>query len=115
VILDRGEIIAEGPMEQFLGSGARYRVIIEGTDGSAPQSLQNLPWVTDVTGGGNGAWEVAVSDQETAERELLRVLARDHGTAIRELRPLVRSLEDTYVGAVGTVGVERAEEADDDR
>jgi ABC-2 type transport system ATP-binding protein len=115
VILDRGEIIAEGPMEQFLGSGARYRVIIEGTDGSAPQSLQNLPWVTNVTGNGNGTWEVAVSDQETAERELLRVLARDHGTAIRELRPLVQSLEDTYVGAVGAVVAERAEEADNDR
>ena len=115
VILDRGEIIAEGPMEQFLGSGARYRVIIEGTDGSAPQSFQNLPWVTNVTGNGNGTWEVAVSDQETAERELLRVLARDHGTAIRELRPLVQSLEDTYVGAVGAVVAERAEEADNDR
>jgi ABC-2 type transport system ATP-binding protein len=112
VILDRGEIIAQGPMEQFLGSGARYRVVIEGTDGSAPQSLQGLPWVTDVTSSSNGAWEVAVSDQETAERELLPMLAQNHGAAIKELRPLVRSLEDIYVGAVGADGTE---EADDDR
>jgi ABC-2 type transport system ATP-binding protein len=100
VILDRGEIIAQGPIEQFLGSGARYRVVIEGTGASAPLSLQNLPWVTAVTGSGDGVWDVAVSDQETAERELLRVLARDHGAAIKELRPVVRSLEDIYVGAV---------------
>ncbi len=109
VILDRGEIIAQGPMEQFLGSGARYRVVIEGTGGSAPQALQGLPWVTGVEGVGDGTWEVSVSNQETAERELMPVLARDHGAAIRELRPLVRSLEDIYVGAVG------AGEVGDDR
>jgi len=100
VILDHGEIIAQGPMEQFLGTGVSYRVVIAGADGSVPKSLQNLSWVTDVTGGDGGAWDVVVSDQESAERHLLRVLAREHGAAIRELRPVVRSLEDIYVGAV---------------
>ena len=112
VILDRGETIAQGPMEQFLGSGARYRIVVEGADGSVPESLLSLPWVTDVTGSGNGAWEVAVSEQETAERELLPVLAQTYGAGIKELRPLVRSLEATYVAAVGADGTE---EADDDR
>ena len=104
VILNEGEIIAQGPMEEFLGSGAKYRVALDGNSSATPSSsLAELPWVSAVTGVGGGAWDIEVSDQEAAERDLLRLLAKEHGPALRELRPLVRSLEDIYVGAVGAV------------
>jgi ABC-2 type transport system ATP-binding protein len=101
VILDRGRIIDQGPMDHFLGSGARYRVALDGKKGADPaQSLQSLPWVSEVSRVGDGTWDVAVSDRTAAEGELLAALAGQYGSAVTELRPLVQSLEDIYMAAV---------------
>ncbi|MDH5372784.1 MAG: ABC transporter ATP-binding protein [Acidimicrobiia bacterium] len=101
VILDHGEIIEQGPMEEFLGSGATYRVILDGeVDSNSFGPLRDLSWVEDVVEVGSGAWNVAASDPAAAERELLRVLHQRFGRRVTDLRPLVRSLEDIYLGMV---------------
>ncbi len=101
VMLDRGEIVDQGPMERFLGTGATYRVVLDGdTGGAGLAPLRALPWVRELTHLGNGGWEVAVTDQSAAERELLRTVHRLSGAVVRELRPLMRSLEEVYLGVL---------------
>jgi ABC-2 type transport system ATP-binding protein len=101
VILDRGRVIEQGPMDHFLGSGARYRVALDGkTDADPAGSLQNLRWVSDVSRVGDAKWDIAVTDRTAAENELLAALAGRHGSAVTEFRPLVQSLEDIYMAAV---------------
>ena len=96
VILDHGEIIEQGPMEDYLGAGATYRVVVAG-DGEAPPALRERSWVSGVTHLGDGAWEIAVADQVVAEKELLPALA---GAQLTELRPLARNLEEIYLDLV---------------
>ncbi len=101
VILDHGEIILQGPMEGFLGSGATYRVgLDDGVDAEAFGKLRDLSWVDDVVAVGSGAWNVVASDPAAAEHELLRALHHQFGRGVTELRPLFRSLEGIYLGLV---------------
>lgn len=101
VILDHGEIIEQGPMEGFLGSGATYRVVLDGgVNAQSFGKLRDLSWVDDVVEMGSGAWNVVASDPGAAEHELLRALHEQFGRRVTELRPLVRSLEDIYLRLV---------------
>lgn len=101
VILDRGEIIEQGPMEQYLGEGATYRLALQGDGDGAIQNLADLAWVESVQRLDDGAWAIATTDRATAEASLLRDVHQRHGVGITELRPMVQSLEDIYLDVVG--------------
>ena len=110
-VLDHGQILAQGSIDEFLSSGeASYRVGLGGDGESVINSLVAEPWVTTTTPVGDGVWRVAATDRSTAEKELVpRLLAQ--GGLVTEIRPEQRSLEEIYLEI--TDGSEQEEEAVD--
>jgi ABC-2 type transport system ATP-binding protein len=101
-ILDQGEIVAEGPTESFLTSGAAaFSVQVDGEWTDAFTDVGAQPWVQSVEQPQPGRWEVAVDDRRTAEHSLLRLLVGEHGVGVTDFRPARRSLEDIYLELVG--------------
>ena len=100
-IIDRGSIVASGPVESFLvGSTAIYSIGGEGVGSSAVDALRATSWVDSIEPGTDGRIEVAVNDRRQAEHELLRTLV-ERGVHVTDFRPSRRSLEDTYLDLVG--------------
>ena len=97
-VLVRGEVVADGPIDQFTigDSSSTWRVRLEGSAAAgAFETLARQPWVASVEPAGSGVATVNTTDRSTAEHALLPVL---HGTGaqVAELRPTRRSLEDIY-------------------
>jgi ABC-2 type transport system ATP-binding protein len=101
-ILDQGAIVAQGPTESFLTSGAAtFSVQVDGEWTDAFTDVGAQPWVQSVEQPRPGRWEVAVDDRSTAEHTLLRLLVGAHGVQVTDFRPARRSLEDIYLELVG--------------
>jgi ABC-2 type transport system ATP-binding protein len=100
-IIDRGAIVAAGPVDSFLiGSTAVYSIGIDGAEHGAVDLLRQAPWVDSIEPGSGGRIEVTVNDRQQAEHGLLRALV-EQGAHVTDFRPTRRSLEDTYLDLVG--------------
>lgn len=96
-VLDRGQIISQGPIDEFLTTGeASYRVGLGGNGESVINSLAAEPWVATTTRLGDGSWRVAATDRSTVEKQLARHLLAQ-GAVVTEIRPEQRSLEEIYL------------------
>jgi ABC-2 type transport system ATP-binding protein len=102
VVIDRGEVVEQGPMARYLSRGAAYSVSMVG-DGAAAtmETLANEPWVTNVLPIRDGEWEIYSNDKSAAEQHVLQSLVTSNGSRVVSLRPMQRSLEDLYVDLVG--------------
>lgn len=111
-VVDHGQILSQGSIDEFLSTGeASYRVGL-GRDGeSVINSLAAEPWVATTTPLGDGVWRVAVTDRSTAEKQLTPHLLAQ-GAVVTEIRPEQRSLEDMYLEI--TEGSEQEEAVDGD-
>ena len=74
-ILDRGELVAQAPIEQLLGGSATvYSIVIKGGGEMARARLASQPWVSSVKvmPGANGqvTWQVTVTDEPAAENSV---------------------------------------------
>jgi ABC-2 type transport system ATP-binding protein len=102
VVIDRGQVVEQGPMARYLSGGAAYSVSMAGTGAVATmETLAGEPWVTNVRPIRDGEWEVYSNDQSAAERHALRSLVNSNGSRVVSLRPMQRSLEELYVELVG--------------
>lgn len=104
-ILNKGEIAAQGPIAEVLAkdSGTVYSVEVQGDVERAREALLAEAWVDDVRISGDGAvsvLRVSVSDAETAESRLQRVLLTDEALVVREFRRETADLEDVFVSLV---------------
>ncbi|HSJ52771.1 MAG TPA: ABC transporter ATP-binding protein [Anaerolineae bacterium] len=104
-ILNRGTLVANGPIEELLagGDGIAYTVKIKGDAESARERLAGQPWVTGIqTRSRNGAtdWTVSVNDESAAEAQLLRLLLADEHLAVAEFGRKQHDLEDVFVQIV---------------
>ncbi|RPI51978.1 MAG: ABC transporter ATP-binding protein [Chloroflexi bacterium] len=104
-ILNRGTLVANGPIEELLagGEGIAYTVKIKGDAEGARQRLAGQPWVTGIqtqSRNGSTAWTVAVSDESAAEAQLLRLLLADEHLAVTEFARKQHELEDVFVKIV---------------
>ncbi len=111
-VVDHGQILSQGSIDEFLSTGeASYRVGL-GRDGeSVINSLAAEPWVATTTPLGDSVWRVAVTDRSTAEKQLTPHLLAQ-GAVVTEIRPEQRSLEDMYLEI--TEGSEQEEAVDGD-
>ena len=105
VILNRGEMIAQGPIEELLaGNGACvYRLSLEGSLDAVRQTVQNLPWVVSEQlnrVNGRTLWNIAVSDETKARNELLRVVLADPKVTVLEFGQQRHNLEDIFIQMV---------------
>lgn len=102
VVIDRGEIVEQGPMDRYLGGRGVYRVTLAGGNGDGVlRDLEREPWVDTVTPMGGTEWRIETPDRRVAESRLMRFLVAGDGARVVALRPAYRSLEDLYMELVG--------------
>ncbi len=105
-ILNRGELIAAGPIGELLSThqgAVAYEVRLRGQADSTYSHLLAQPWVTGIQQNhANGAlkWTVSVSDPVAAEANLFRLLAQDDRMIVTDYRIKANDLEDVFLRLV---------------
>jgi ABC-2 type transport system ATP-binding protein len=105
VILNRGELIAQGPVQALLAGdqGAVYTIVTQGDTELACERLSRQPWVTnlELSNMDEGTrWAVAVSDTEAAQARLLRLVMQDEWIEVIEYGRHVLELEEIFMRLV---------------
>ena len=111
-ILNRGQLVTSGPIEQILNGkdGVVYTVALKGVPNGLGERLGVLPWVTHTTVAqhdGTSVWQVSVSDEEAAEKDLLRYVLADPTLTVAEFNRKKYQLEEVFMEIVkgdGNVG-----------
>jgi ABC-2 type transport system ATP-binding protein len=104
-ILNHGELLASGPIEQLLagGEGVSYEVKLKGDPQDVYKQVTSLPWVSGVKAqavNGVNTWTVNVSDPAAAEDNLFRVLAADNKVIVTDYHIHEQKLEDAFLRIV---------------
>lgn len=104
-ILNKGIVAAQGPIEQLLSGGTdiAFAVDVQGDVDRARVALLEQRWVEDVAvsrGPDAATLRVTVTDAETAEAQLQRVLLTDDGLVIRHFTRETADLEAVFVKLV---------------
>jgi len=104
-ILNRGQLVAQAPIEQLLagGSGMAYTLTVRGDGQPAQQALQGQPWITAVSSQPNHSHttlQINVSDEALAETELLRLVLADKQTAVTAFGRRKYNLEEIFLQMV---------------
>jgi ABC-2 type transport system ATP-binding protein len=104
-ILNRGQLVTSGPIEQILNGkdGVVYTVALKGVPDGLGQRLAGLPWISHTTvarHNGTSVWQVSVSNEEAAEKELLRYVLADHSVTVAEFSRKKYELEEVFMEIV---------------
>jgi ABC-2 type transport system ATP-binding protein len=105
-ILNHGELVAYGPIEELLlgSGGTAYRVRLRGGDLEAARvRVAAAPWVAEIQetqDEGRMTWVVAVSDADQAEAQLLRTLLQDEDLVVTDFRRREYELEEIFINIV---------------
>lgn len=104
-ILNHGELVAHGPIEELLagGEGVAYEVTLKGTTEAVHQLVASQPWVTGIQSksfNGLTNWIVSVSDSGAAENELFRLLATDSRVVVTHYHIREHELEEVFLRIV---------------
>ncbi len=104
VILNRGELVAQGPIEELLAGseGVVYIIHLKGDTQAAYNQVKDLPWVGAVNASernGETTWQVSVSDPQQAETQLLKLLVNSP-LLVTEFRRKQYELEDVFLQVV---------------
>jgi ABC-2 type transport system ATP-binding protein len=104
VILDKGALVAQGPIEELLAGseGVVYIVQLRGKVEVARKQVLSQSWVSGIIDGqhnGDTAWQVSVSDPQAAEAQLFRLLAND-SVMVTEFRRKQYELEDVFMQVI---------------
>ncbi|MBE9470865.1 MAG: ABC transporter ATP-binding protein [Chloroflexi bacterium] len=104
-ILNRGELVASGPIEQILNSkdGVVYTVALKGAPDGLGERLAELPWVAHTAvapRNGTSVWQVSVSDEAAAEKDLLRYVLADPAVTVIEFSRKKYELEEIFMEIV---------------
>jgi ABC-2 type transport system ATP-binding protein len=105
VILNRGRLVAQGPIETLLHAdeGTVYRIDVRDDCESTRARILSQPWVQDVhTSQNNGhmSWRVIVTDPQMAEARLLRDVLQEPGIQVLEYGRETYELEDVFMKIV---------------
>jgi ABC-2 type transport system ATP-binding protein len=104
VILNKGALVAQGPIEALLAGseGVVYIVHLKGQVEDAHHQILAQPWVSGIiTGQHNGedTWQVSVSDPQAAETQLLKLLVNGP-VVVTEFRRKQYELEDIFLQVI---------------
>jgi ABC-2 type transport system ATP-binding protein len=107
-VLDHGRRVAQEPIEVLLAGTGEVMFVVEvrGDGQAAAARLSGQPWVDEVTAtpeDGHVRLQVAVSDPEAAEQQLLRVLLDDPGLRVISFRAHRLDLEAVFMQLVQQV------------
>jgi len=107
-ILNRGQLIAQAPIEQLLSGSEStvYSLTVKGVDANIRRMLarvKELPWVQTAHAtrvNGHVAWNITISDDAAAETELLRFVLADENIRVTEFGRKRYELEDIFMQIV---------------
>jgi ABC-2 type transport system ATP-binding protein len=104
VILNKGELVAEGPIEELLAGseGVIYIIHLKGDAEAALKMVQSLSWVSGIKTSQNNEesiWQVSVTDPEAAEINLLKLLVNGP-VVVNEFRRKQYELEDVFMQVI---------------
>lgn len=109
-ILDRGKLIAEAPISTLLAGDAGsaiYMLSLKGAPASlnaAKERVAAQPWVQSLDWTVENsyiAWQVRVSDDQTADDLLLRIVLEDRGIQVKQYGRKTFNLEEVFMSLVG--------------
>lgn len=105
IILNHGALVAQGPIETLLRGGSQpaYHLRLAGDTTATAARLRGQPWVQGLheqTLNGVHEWQVIVSDEDCAGRELLRLVLKDEGVRVLHFATASAELEDVFVQLV---------------
>jgi ABC-2 type transport system ATP-binding protein len=101
-ILNHGELVSQGTIEELLAGSdsVAFLVKFRGEPGALQEMISRRPWTLGIqqtlTAKGH-SWIIRVSELETAENELFRLLAAEKGIVITEYRRKAYELEDVFI------------------
>jgi len=104
-ILNRGELVAQGPIEVLLAGGDKpvYTLLLRGDTRRARACVETLPWVSSVyeaVRNGSVTWDIGVTDERAAEAQLLRHVLADEALAVVEFSRKKFELEEVFLKIV---------------
>ncbi|NJD59552.1 MAG: ABC transporter ATP-binding protein [Anaerolineae bacterium] len=104
VILNKGELVAQGPIEELLAGseGVIYIIHLKGEVESALELIRALPWISGIKTSehnGESIWQVNVTDSEAAEIQLLKMLV-NQPLEVNEFRRKQYELEDVFMQVI---------------
>jgi ABC-2 type transport system ATP-binding protein len=103
IVLGRGEIIADAPVDDIIAAGTRPRVLVRSPHASQLADLLAAPGVAVVRS------EAGVLDITGVDASGIGDLAAQHRLAIHELTPQIASLEEAYMALTADVVEYRTE------
>ncbi|WP_424357631.1 ATP-binding cassette domain-containing protein [Methanocella sp. MCL-LM] len=101
-ILNKGTLIAMAPIEELLDAreGVVYKLVMKGNPAGIRSTLTSQPWISSVTStadNGHSVWNLTITDEAAAERQLLRLLLRDETMTVKEFSRERYDLEDVFM------------------
>ena len=105
VILNKGELVAQGPIEEMLawGQTVSFTLTVKGDSKGVEARLRSQPWVTgleEMSRNGRVSWLIRVSDRELAEAELVSLALAGGGVTICEFGCKTQNLEDVFLNVI---------------
>ncbi|HYG57611.1 MAG TPA: ABC transporter ATP-binding protein [Symbiobacteriaceae bacterium] len=105
-ILNRGDLIAQAPIEQLLGGNGQavYCLRVKGDDTEARRLVSGQPWVTELKAepvNGHSRWTVTVTSDQAAEELLLPMVLNTGTVHVVEFGRKKYNLEEIFVNMVG--------------
>lgn len=101
IVLDRGELLAEGALDEFTSSGARgrvsYSVTLLGYDLSLQGLLASQPWAGEMRVRMDGPKAELDIDSTGLESGLLRLLLSDPSVTVLDFRKREEGLEELFL------------------
>ena len=104
VILNKGKLITQGPIEELLAGseGVIYIVHMKGDVEAAASLAQSQPWVSGIKTGQHNdetTWQVSVTDQAAAEAQLLKLLVNGP-VLVTEFHRKQYDLEEIFIQVI---------------
>ncbi|MCA9972536.1 MAG: ABC transporter ATP-binding protein [Anaerolineales bacterium] len=104
-ILNNGRLVSQGSIDALLnGSGKTvYSVGLKGDVDGTYRSVMAQPWVAQIDvmhENGVTHWQVGVSDEAAAERELFRLLAQNEAAVVTQYGRKTYELEEIFMQLV---------------
>jgi ABC-2 type transport system ATP-binding protein len=104
VILNKGELVAQGPIEELLAGseGVIYIIHLKGDVAAARAQVEAMPWVSAIKSSEHNdetIWQVSISDSAAAETGLLKLLVNGP-VLVTEFRRKQYELEDVFLQVV---------------
>ena len=104
-IMNHGKLVASGPIDQVLNreNSVVYSLILKDEIDGLGFRLAKLPWVkqsTLVRKNGTSTWQVSVSDECAAEKDLLRYVLADPKVTVSEFKVKKYELEEAFMDIV---------------